>query len=107
MSASLYDKVVTEKIKGWVVDPNLTVLDPDETARLFQKVADIKDDKPISLPLIAISRDRDIELPETAKKPLSHMGKTFTVSNGTVDHLNAVRINLGYQIDIYTRYIQQ
>ena len=104
MSASLYDKVVTEKIKGWLVDPNLTVLDPDETARLFQKTADITNDAPLRLPLIAISRDRDIDLPATNKQPLSYMGKSFNSINGTVDHLNAIRINLGYQIDIYTKF---
>lgn len=104
MSASLYDKVVAEKIRGWLVDPEVTLLDPDDTAQLFQKTADLTNDRPLKLPLIAISRDRDMDLPETAKKPLSHMGKTFNAENGTSDHLNAIPMNIGYQIDIYTRY---
>lgn len=107
MSASLYDELVKRKIAGWIVDPEMTVLGPDETARLFQKIADVNNDKPISLPLIAISRDRDIELPLTSKRPLTHMGMTFNSKDGISDHLNGIPMKLGYQLDIYTRYKDQ
>ena len=104
MSVALYDNMVKDKIAGWVIDPNMTVLGPDETAELFKYQADLRDDKPIQLPLIAISRDRDIEIKLTAKRALTYEGLTFNANGDTVDHLNAVPISLSYQIDIYTRY---
>ena len=104
MSVALYDKMVRDKIAGWVIDPNMTILGPDETEELFKYQADIKDDKPIQLPLIAISRDRDIEIKLTAKRALTYEGLTFNANGDAVDHLNAVPISLSYQIDIYTRY---
>ena len=104
MSVALYDKMVKNKIAGWVIDPNMVILGPDETEELFKHQADIKDDKPITLPLIAISRDRDINIELTAKRPLTHMGKSFNYNSNSVDHLNAIPITINYQLDIYTRF---
>ena len=104
MSVALYDRMVRDKIAGWVIDPDMTVFGPDETAELFKHQADITNDKPIQLPLIAISRDRDIDINLTAKRPLTYMGKTFNASASTADHLNAVPIIIKYQLDIYTRF---
>lgn len=104
MPIGLYDDAVTQKIKNWVMDPNLTILYPDETNRLFTQTIDKKNDKVLQLPLIAISRDRDIDVGITAKRPLTHRGKTFNADTNSADHLNSVPITLRYQIDIYTRY---
>lgn len=104
MSVTLYDRMVKDKIAGWIIDPNMVVLGPDETAELFKHQADIKNDHPIQLPLIAISRGRDIELDITAKRPLTHMGMTFNADDDCADHLNAVPIRISYQLDIYTRF---
>ena len=62
MSMKLYDNAFTEKIKKWTNDPNLTITSPDETRRVFQYRADIQNDKPIQLPLIAISRGKTIDV---------------------------------------------
>ena len=62
MSINLYDEALCDKIKRWVKDPNIAILKPDESTRLFQMRADIGNDKPIGLPLISISRDRDIKI---------------------------------------------
>lgn len=107
MSVALYDKAITKKISGWIMDPNLLVLGPDEIKRLFQTRADKSNDKPLSLPLIAISRDRDIDIQITAKRPLTHSGKVFNADTEKADHLNAVPITIKYQIDIYTRYQEE
>ena len=104
MSVALYDRMVKDKIAGWIIDPNMVVFGPDETAELFKHQADITDDKPIQLPLIAISRDRDIDINLTAKRPLTHMGKTFNADGNAADHLNAIPIVIKYQLDIYTRF---
>ncbi len=107
MSVALYDQVVKETIQRWILDPNLTVLGPDETKRLFQYKADKTNDKPLTLPLIAIGRDRDIDIQLTAKRPMTHLGKVFNADSKVSDHLNAVPITLRYQIDIYTRYQEE
>ena len=61
MAIAYYDDALLEKIKKWVNDPNMTITGTDETRRLFQYEADITDDKPIQLPLIALRRNRDVE----------------------------------------------
>lgn len=104
MSVSLYDAAVVNKIKSWVIDPNMTVLSPDDTAQLFKQTADQKDDKPIRLPLIAISRDRDIDINVTARRPQSFAGRTFNAGNGKADHLNGIPITIKYQLDVYCRF---
>lgn len=107
MSVALYDQAVKQTIQRWILDPNLTVLGPDETKRLFQYKADKNDDRPLTLPLIAIGRERDIDIQITAKRPMSHSGKVFNSDGKVSDHLNAVPITLRYQIDIYTRYQEE
>lgn len=107
MSVALYDQAVKQTIQRWILDPNLTVLGPDETKRLFQYKADKTNDKPLTLPLIAIGRDRDIDIQLTAKRPMTHLGKVFNADSQVSDHLNAVPITLKYQIDIYTRYQEE
>lgn len=107
MSVGLYDIAVKNKIVKWILDPELTILDPDETSRLYQYRADISGDKPLKLPLIALSRARDIEILATNKKPMAYMGKTFNSNYSVSDNLNAIPISIEYQIDIYTKFKHQ
>jgi hypothetical protein len=106
MAISYYDDAVTNKIKGWLADTSkLRVLSPDETTRLFQVIADDTNDKPAQLPLIAISRNKDIEISSTIKQNKSFDGLTLdagTVTTTTV-HLNVIPIKTTYQLDIYTK----
>lgn len=104
MSIGLYDKAVTDKIKKWVVDANINVLYPDEVSRLFQQQADMKNDKPLDLPLIAVSRDPNIQLNNISRRPMTFSGKTFVNDGRQSDHLNGIPITLDYMIDIYTRF---
>lgn len=107
MSLTLYDKAVTEKIKAWVLDPNMVVLSPDETSRLFEWKADISEDKPLQLPFITIQRDRDATIRDIGNKALTRAGKVFNSKNGISDHLNAVPISLNYTLNIYTKFLEQ
>ena len=54
MSIRLYDDAIYKKIQRWVKDPNMRILSPSESTRLFQLRADQTNDKPIVLPMIAI-----------------------------------------------------
>ena len=106
MSFYLYDKALGDKIKGWVLDKSMKIFYPDETKRLFQQVADDNQDK-ISLPLIAISRDRNVEIRLKNRRYGQQTGKTFRYNDQRADHLNYIPITLRYQIDIYTRYREE
>jgi hypothetical protein len=103
MSIGLIDDALYTKIQSWIKDPNLVFLKPNETLRLFQTVADQTNDKPITLPLIALSRDNDIEILQTNKKPLSFSGRILGANSKNIQLLNGIPIEVSYQLDIYTR----
>ena len=108
MAISYYDDAVTEKIKGWIADSSsLRVLSPDESNRLIQVQAEDSKDKPLKLPLIAISRNKDIEIESTIKQNKSFDGyilkKDSTTTDTTTVHLNVIPIKTTYQLDIYTK----
>lgn len=107
MSLTLYDKAVTEKIKAWILDPNMIVLSPDETTRMFEWKADISEDKPMQLPFITIQRNRDITIRDAGNKAMTRAGKVFNNQKGISDHLNAVPISISYVINIYTKFLEQ
>jgi hypothetical protein len=106
MAIGYYDDAVTQKIKGWLADSSkLRVLSPDESTRLIQLQADDSGDKPLTLPLIAVSRNRDIEIESAIKQNKSFDGLiigTNAVGTTTV-HLNVIPIKTTYQLDIYTK----
>jgi len=81
MAIRFYDEAMVTKIKGWIKDPNMVVLSPADSTRLFQLRADQDNDKKLTLPLIALSRDSEIEILSTTKKALSydgvHLGKDY------------------------------
>ena len=106
MAISYYDEAVTHKIKGWLADNSkLRVLAPDETTRLIQLAAEDSNDKPLTLPLIAISRNKDIEVESAIKQNKSFDGLVIAKDNVTAQtvHLNVIPIKTTYQLDIYTK----
>ena len=104
MSVSYYDIAFLNKLKAWIKDEKLTITGPNETRRLFTYRADIGNDAPIPLPLIALTRGRDIDIEVTNKRSLSFDGIGMRGDKKSVQLLNAVPIVLRYQIDIFTRY---
>lgn len=107
MAIAYYDNALLEKVKSWVNDPNMKITGPDETRRLFQYQADIKDDKPIQLPLIALRRGRDVDILSTNKKPLTFDGATLEANSKQSGMLNGIPIAIKYQLDIYSRYYEE
>lgn len=106
MAISYYDDAITQKIKGWLADPNqLRVLSPDESARLIQLRADDSNDQPLTLPCIAISRNPDIEIDSTIKQNKSFDGLVVKqdLKQATVVQMNVIPIHTTYQLDIYTK----
>ena len=103
MSVRLYDEAVVTKIKGWVKDEKMRVLPPNEANRLFQMIANMQNDKPISLPLIAISRSNEIEIENTNKKPLTYDGMMLDATKDKSLQIDAIPMVLNYQIDIFCK----
>lgn len=62
MSTAIYDKALLEKIKNWTSTTKLNVLGVNETTRLFEILGDTEDDKPITLPMITLSRNRGFNI---------------------------------------------
>lgn len=107
MAIRFYDEAIYRKINNWVKDPNLVILKPDETERLFSIKADQNNDKPLTLPMISISRDSDVELDYPHKKPMTFDGLTLKTSKDYSIVINAIPMKLKYQLDIYTRYSEE
>jgi hypothetical protein len=106
LAISYYDDAITHKIKNWLADSSkLRVLSPDETSRLFQTMADDSNDQPVTLPIIALSRNKDIELESAIKQSKSFDGLIIQNdrNNNVTTHLNVIPIKTTYQLDIYTK----
>lgn len=125
MACRYYDDLIVGKLQHWLPEAsNLRVLKPDETKRLFELTADDTNDNPFKLPLVAVSRNNDIELLLNIKNPKSFDGLTLNAGQQSADlsklspqdykeavkhipdgvlKLNVIPIKLQYQLDIYTK----
>jgi hypothetical protein len=106
MAINYYDEAITQKIKGWLADSSqLRVLSPDEYTRLIQLNAEDNNDQPLKLPVLAISRNKDIEIESAIKQNKSFDGLIIGKDEATATtiHLNVIPIKTTYQIDIYTK----
>lgn len=104
MSVSSYDENLIEKLKSWTANTQVNMYGPDETSRLFEVIADNTNDKPIALPIIALSRPNGFTVKNTNKQPLTYDGYRLDSNEESSLVLNAIPILLEYQLDIYTRY---
>lgn len=107
MGIRYYDEAVVRKISRIVVNNNLVILAPNETSRLFQIQADINNDKELTLPLIAISRNADVQLDWTGKNSMSFDGVHLDGSKMLSIQLNAIPMQISYQLDIYTQKFEE
>ena len=104
MSVTLYDRALLRKFQYWIKDQQLTILGVNETTDLFKYKLDMNNDKPLTLPIIALSRDRNITINSVAKKPITYDGPKIESASNKTNQLNAIPITIPYQLDIYTRY---
>ena len=106
MGIRLYDEAIAKKINSWLPKDNnreIKVLKPDETKRLFEIEADEKNDFPITLPLIALSRESTIDVLHKTMQPMSFDGLMLDSDGKQTIQLDAIPISLTYQMDIYTK----
>lgn len=107
MSVKLYDDALLEKLKNWTLDTSVMLTGVNESTKLFSAIADTTNDKPIQLPLIALSRPGGFVISDKYKQPKSYSGVTVGYSQKKSAKLNAIKIAIPYQIDIYTRYQEE
>ena len=109
MSANLYDDAVVKKLQDLLnKDSGIHILKPEETSRLFNEKADTSHDK-LTLPIIALSR-RGYTITNANAQVKSRDGIKIRaydksdklINNGSALKLNAIPIQLNYQLDIYT-----
>ena len=102
MGVRFYDQALVDKISKWWPQDNITILKPNETSRLWGIENDKNNDEPLKLPLIVISRDPSISIENVGRKNLSCRGIVLKQDEDKSFLLNAIPININYQIDIYT-----
>ena len=110
MAIRYYDEALANKINSWLPkskNRKIQVLKPDEVKRLFSIEADERNDKPIQLPLIAISRETQIDVMHPTKRAMSFDGIMLKSDGKHTLQLDAVPIALTYQVDIYTRHFDE
>lgn len=107
MSLDLYDNGILAKFENWTSNTSLHVYGPNDTRSLIELTMDEKNDKPIQLPILSISRSGGYQILNANKKVMTYDG-LMTESN--VDKsvsLNAIPIHITYQIDVWCRYMKE
>lgn len=113
MAIRLYDEALVNKITSWIPDNTiqnkntLTILKPDEATRFFELTLDNINDQPLKLPLLAISRDKNIDILSVTKQSKTFDGFSQVKKENIVMPLNVIPIRIGYQLDIYTHRIAE
>lgn len=107
MSVYLYDEAFVEKLRYWTKDAQIQVYGPDDTRRLFEVMAQSTNDSPIQLPIICLRRKTGLTVGRTGKRPMTFDGLTIDRSIDVAAKLNAIPIEVSYQLDIYTRYFKE
>ena len=107
MSVRLYDEALINKLSKWTKDTQISILGPSESRRLLEMISDSTNDEPIKLPIISIKRVGGFTILNTGKTPLSFDGATLDANYEKASQLNAIPISIPYQIDIYTRYLNE
>lgn len=104
MAIRFYDEALHAKIGRWLKRRTaVTVLGPEDVERLFQIQADLSGDKPLTLPLVALSRASEFEILSVNQKPLSREGAKLLATDEKGSHLSAIPVSIKYQLDVYTK----
>lgn len=107
MSIKLYDDALLNKLRNWTLDTSINLTGVNESTNLFSTTLDQTNDKAIKLPLIALSRPGGFIIEDKYKQPKSYSGVTFGKTEKRSAKLNAIKITIPYQIDVYTRYQEE
>lgn len=103
MSVRYYDEAFLNKLKSWTTDTATQIYTTEDVKELFRVIEDQTNDASIKLPIIALRRSGGYTIKNTTKKHLMYDGKMLATTLEKAIMLNAIPINIKYQIDIYAR----
>lgn len=108
MAVRYYDDILIEKIKKWIpTESKLRILKPDESNRFYKLHADDENDQKFKLPLITLSRGKDINLISNIKQSKSFDGLKLYSNEEITVQMNVIPILPTYQLDIYTKTYEE
>ena len=107
MSVYLYDEAFVEKLRNWTKSTNVKVYSPDDTRRLFEVIADSSNDAPIQLPILCLRRKSGVKVTKPRKRPMTFDGMMLESNSQKSVQLDAIPLDISYQLDIYTRYFKE
>lgn len=107
MAVTLYDDALLKKLQKWTAGTQMQLTGVNETRKLFERVIDQNNDKPIELPLLALSRNGGYVILNKNKRPISYNGSPLIQGKDRSVQLNAIPIGIAYQLDIYCRYLKE
>lgn len=107
MAVTLYDNALLKKLQKWTAGTELQLTGVNDTRKLFERISDQHNDRPIKLPLIALSRNGGYVILNKNKQPLSYMGSSLIQGQRKSVQLNAIPIGIAYQLDIYCRHLEE
>ena len=107
MGVRFYDDALLEKLKKWTAGTNAFLTGVNDTKRMFETTLDKNNDKPIKLPLIALSRPGGYTILNRNQRPLAHDGNALIRAENRGARVSAIPIGINYQLDIYTRYLDE
>ena len=103
MATEIYDKALATKLNRWTHNTNLTILVADNTKRLYEVIADQSNDGKIQLPMLSIRRTGGYRIKVPRWQTLSHDGFTKDATIDKSFQINAIPIQLQYQLDIFAK----
>ena len=107
MAVRYYDEALVNKIRNWVIDPNMNIISPADTKQFFALNSDRSKDAPLKLPAIVLSRNNYCEIINPNKQALSYDGGHIKANEMKSAVLNAIPIKISYELSIYTRYFDE
>lgn len=103
MSTYLYDEAIMNKLKRWGLPNSATLLSPNDIQNLYDIINQQNGDRGIALPLITLNRSGNFNITRVEKSPLSINALKIAKTKERSMQLNAIPIELEYQLDIYAR----
>lgn len=107
MSIRFYDEALLHKLEKWTAGTHAYISGVNETKRVFETTLDSNNDRPIALPLIALSRPGGYTILNKNQKQLAFEGNALVRNNERAARVNAIPVGIAYQLDIYTRYFAE
>jgi hypothetical protein len=107
VAVRFYDEALLKKFQKWTAGTEMTIFGVNDTKRLFEVLADKNNDTEIKLPIIAISRNAGFTIKQKNKEFASYNGLPMIDLGTGAGKLNTIPISVDYQLNIYTRYLEE